>query len=151
VLLRKRIGAPVGESVALANRKFPTLCPRAVEEFYREIVAALTDVAAPSASQLEDKLIRRLKLPAGFEEGWAQPFVLDQELRTPLALAVVSELARTLLLGLIFEGVFLDAVNPSPGIFCTSPVQTFLDLSASGERGNEAAQHLRSKLLRWSK
>jgi hypothetical protein len=49
------------------------------------------------------------------------------------------------------EGVFLDAVHPSLDIACTSPVQTFLDLSASGERGREAAAHLRSKLLRWSK
>jgi len=48
------------------------------------------------------------------------------------------------------EGVFLDAVHLSPGIACTSPVQTFLDLSAAGERGKEAAAHLRSKLLRWS-
>jgi hypothetical protein len=29
-------------------------------------------------------------------------------------------------------------------------VQTFLDLSAAGERGQEAAAHLRSRLLRWS-
>ena len=49
------------------------------------------------------------------------------------------------------EGVFLDAVHPSPGIVCTSPVQTFLDLSAAGERGKEAAEHLRSKLLRWTR
>jgi len=49
------------------------------------------------------------------------------------------------------EGVFLDAVHPSPGIVCTSPVQTFLDLSAAGERGKEAAEHLRGKLLRWSR
>jgi hypothetical protein len=48
------------------------------------------------------------------------------------------------------EGVFIDAVQPVPGIVCTSPVQTFLDLSAAGERGKEAAEHLRSKLLRWS-
>lgn len=49
------------------------------------------------------------------------------------------------------EGVFLDAVHPSPGIVCTSPVQTFLDLSEAGERGKEAAEHLRGKLLRWSR
>lgn len=48
------------------------------------------------------------------------------------------------------KGVFLDAVHPSPGIACTSPIQTFLDLSTAGERGKEAAEHLRSKLLRWS-
>lgn len=49
------------------------------------------------------------------------------------------------------EGVFFDAVYPSPGIACTSPVQTYLDLSAAGERGKEAAEHLRSKLLRWTR
>ena len=49
------------------------------------------------------------------------------------------------------EGVFFDAVYPSPGIACTSPVQTYLDLSAAGERGKEAAEHLRSRLLRWSR
>ncbi len=49
------------------------------------------------------------------------------------------------------EGVFLDAVQPVPGIACTSPLQTYLDLSAAGERGKEAAEHLRNKLLRWTK
>jgi len=49
------------------------------------------------------------------------------------------------------EGVFFDAVYPFPGIACTSPLQTYLDLSAAGERGKEAAEHLRSKLLRWTR
>jgi hypothetical protein len=49
------------------------------------------------------------------------------------------------------EGVFLDAVHLSPGIACTSPVQTFLDLSAAGERGKEAAEYLRRKLLKCTK
>ena len=30
-------------------------------------------------------------------------------------------------------GVFLDAYEPVPGIRCTSPVQTYLGLSVSGE------------------
>lgn len=49
------------------------------------------------------------------------------------------------------EGVFLDAVEPVPGVLCTSPVQTYLDLAASGERGLEAAEHLRSEKLAWSR
>ncbi len=45
------------------------------------------------------------------------------------------------------EGIFLDAVEGSPGLWCTSPVQTFLDLSAADDRSAEAAQHLRTEVL----
>lgn len=48
-------------------------------------------------------------------------------------------------------GLLNDIVEPSPGIFCTSPVQTYLDLSVAGERGSEAADHLRQELLSWPK
>lgn len=47
------------------------------------------------------------------------------------------------------DGLFLDAYEPVPGIRCTSPVQTYLDLSVSGERGAEAAEHLRRMRLIW--
>jgi hypothetical protein len=47
------------------------------------------------------------------------------------------------------EGVFRDAVEPAPGIYCTSPVQTYLDLFLAGERGREAAEHLRREKLAW--
>lgn len=47
------------------------------------------------------------------------------------------------------EGVFLDAFEPVPGMRVTSPLQTYLDLSKSGERGAEAAEHLRHLRLTW--
>jgi len=47
------------------------------------------------------------------------------------------------------RGLFRDAVEPAPGIVCTSPVQTYLDLAAAGERGREAADHLRQERLTW--
>ncbi|WP_028216483.1 type IV toxin-antitoxin system AbiEi family antitoxin [Paraburkholderia oxyphila] len=46
-------------------------------------------------------------------------------------------------------GLFLDSVEPAPGVVCTSPVQTYLDLSNAGERGREAADHLRDERLQW--
>jgi len=73
-----------------------------------------------------------------------------EHLQQILALQPVVSGANVVLTLPAHEGVFLDAVKPSPGIACTSPVQTFLDLSAAGERGQEAAAHLRSRLLRWS-
>ena len=44
-----------------------------------------------------------------------------------------------------------DTIEPAPGAVCTSPVQTYLDLSIAGERGAEAADHLRREKLSWSK
>jgi len=38
--------------------------------------------------------------------------------------------------------VFEGRIEPVSGIWCTGPVQTWLDLSAAGERGREAAEHL---------
>ncbi|WP_416760022.1 type IV toxin-antitoxin system AbiEi family antitoxin [Roseateles sp. So40a] len=46
-------------------------------------------------------------------------------------------------------GLLRDAIEPASGIHCTSVVQTYLDLCASGERGQEAAEHLRRERLRW--
>jgi hypothetical protein len=47
------------------------------------------------------------------------------------------------------DGVLDDARVAAPGIVATSPVQTYLDLMAGGERGIEGAEHLKDQLLRW--
>jgi len=49
------------------------------------------------------------------------------------------------------SGVFQNPVEPVSGMICTSPVQTYLDLACSGERGREAADHLRREVLAWKK
>ncbi|MGO7133454.1 type IV toxin-antitoxin system AbiEi family antitoxin [Rhizobium leguminosarum] len=46
-------------------------------------------------------------------------------------------------------GILQDTIEPAPGIYCTSLVQTYLDLSAAGERGREAADHLKEEMLTW--
>ncbi|MNL27548.1 hypothetical protein D3C87_1491450 [compost metagenome] len=48
-------------------------------------------------------------------------------------------------------GLFADTIEPVPGAVCTSLVQTYLDLSIAGERGAEAADHLRQEKLSWPK
>lgn len=40
------------------------------------------------------------------------------------------------------EGVFQEAIEPAPGLHCTGLIQTYLDLTAAGDRGAEAARHL---------
>lgn len=47
------------------------------------------------------------------------------------------------------RNILEDTVEPAPGVICTSPVQTYLDLSISGERGAESADYLRRKTLVW--
>jgi hypothetical protein len=48
-------------------------------------------------------------------------------------------------------GLLADTIEPAPGAVCTSPIQTYLDLSIAGERGAEAAEHLRQERLSWPK
>jgi hypothetical protein len=48
------------------------------------------------------------------------------------------------------EGILHDTIEAAPRITCTSPVQTYLDLSIAGERGREAADHLRREKLKWA-
>ena len=49
------------------------------------------------------------------------------------------------------DGVFLDRIEAAGGIWCTSPIQTYLDLAVSGERAAEAAEHLFNEKIapRW--
>lgn len=47
------------------------------------------------------------------------------------------------------DGVFRDVLEPAPGVFTTGLIQTYLDLTNAGERGREAADHLRQERLSW--
>ena len=49
------------------------------------------------------------------------------------------------------ESLFLDAVEPVPNVFCTSPIVTYLDLSTGDQRDREAATRLSQKSLPWLK
>jgi hypothetical protein len=72
-----------------------------------------------------------------------------QRLRSGLALAETSKGENVFITVLNDTGVLRDTVEPAPGAVCTSPVQTYLDLAHAGERGREAAAHLRREKLTW--
>lgn len=72
-------------------------------------------------------------------------------LRNTLKLSPAASGANVIVVVLKDHGLFHDTVEPALGVVCTSPVQTYLDLSAAGERGAEAAEHLRQELLSWRK
>lgn len=74
-----------------------------------------------------------------------------EQLRSGLKLSSTSKGENVTVTLLTDLGVLRDTVEPAPGIICTSPVQTYLDLAAAGERGREAADHLRQERLTWQK
>lgn len=47
------------------------------------------------------------------------------------------------------ESLFEDAAQPQPGVYCASPVITYLDLWLGNDRDREAAEHLASKCFPW--
>ncbi|MDE0658567.1 MAG: hypothetical protein OXI79_02845 [Gammaproteobacteria bacterium] len=47
------------------------------------------------------------------------------------------------------ESIFDDAVEPLPGLFCTCPIVTYLDLWCGNDREREAADHLARETLPW--
>jgi hypothetical protein len=46
--------------------------------------------------------------------------------------------------------VYFGSTDQAHGIRCTSALQTYLDLMQGGERGREAADHLRRSTLPWT-
>lgn len=82
-------------------------------------------------------------------------FYADQEgvdrLRSLLKFSTATRGENVVVTVLDDIGLFRDAVEPTAGIHCTSAVQTYLDLYVSGERGREAAEHLRQEKLQWQK
>ena len=73
-----------------------------------------------------------------------------ERLRAALKLSSAAKGENVVVMVSADDGPLRDTVEPAPGAVCTSAVQTYLDLTASGERGREAAEHLRRERLRWS-
>lgn len=72
------------------------------------------------------------------------------KLQQALSLSSAAKGENVVVTRLSDRGPFLDAITPAPGIACTSPIQTYLDLTAAGERGREAADYLRQEKIRWA-
>lgn len=93
--------------------------------------------------------------------GWLAPFARDgmhslyadeqgaQLLRDVLELTPAAIGPNVALCEAFDDSLFDDAVEPSPSIFCTSPVTTYLDLWNGNERQREAASHLAEEFFPW--
>jgi hypothetical protein len=74
-----------------------------------------------------------------------------ERLQSALKLTAISKGENTVVTLLKDSGLLRDTEEPAPGAICTSPIQTYLDLANAGERGQEAADHLRREKLIWPK
>ena len=72
----------------------------------------------------------------------------EEILRRHLKLRPVDRGENVVLLRPREDDVFSGRIEPAPGVWCTGLVQTWLDLSVAGERGEEAAEHLLQSKLR---
>lgn len=71
----------------------------------------------------------------------------DTLLRTALKLEPAPQGANIIVTHPKDDGVFIDRQQPAEGLWTTGPVQTYLDLAIAGDRGREAADHLRRETL----
>lgn len=74
-----------------------------------------------------------------------------EQLHLSLNLSKISKGENVVVTLLKDSGLLRDTEEPAPGAICTSMVQTYLDLANAGERGREAADHLRREKLIWPK
>lgn len=128
--------------------------------FYTTLHGSAFEQAARSALMAQDG--QGFAIFASFSaSNWMAPFArtgkqyfyADQagldRLKSSLALSSASKGDNVVIVLVKDTGLFHDTVQPVPGVFCTSPVQTYLDMAAAGERGREAADHLRRERLKW--
>ena len=66
-----------------------------------------------------------------------------------LKLTLVAKGANVILRVPADDSLFNDAVEPAPGIFCTDPIVTYLDLWNGGDRDRETADHLAEECFPW--
>lgn len=90
---------------------------------------------------------------AAYGRGGTYSFYADepgvQLLRETLKLTPAAKGANVILRVPIDESPFDDAIQPKPGIFCTSPITTYLDLWNGNDRDREAAEYLARECFPW--
>ena len=72
-----------------------------------------------------------------------------QFLQETLGLTPVTKGANVVLHIPNDESLFDDAIEPAPGIFCTNPIITYLDLWNGNDRDREAAEYIARKFFPW--
>jgi hypothetical protein len=125
---------------------YTTLHGSAFEEAARQVLGVQSEKACFASFSAAHWLAPYGR--TGTQYFYADNFGLER-LKERLKLAPSHKGENVVVTVLKDDGPFFDTVEPAPGAVCTSAVQTYLDLWAAGERGKEAADHLRKSRLSW--
>ncbi|WP_022674359.1 type IV toxin-antitoxin system AbiEi family antitoxin [Novosphingopyxis baekryungensis] len=140
---REEYEPPSGERVQL----YTHLHGRELQDAVRSVMTGRTDVELLYASFSAADWI------APFARTGRTYFYADERglarLQVRLELQSASKGANIDILIPDDPKVFQTAMLLENGLVSTDPVQTYLDLSIAGERGREAAEHLRAEALQW--
>lgn len=141
---RDEYEAPAGKRMAF----YTTLHGGALEDAARQILRA-----GPAKGHAVFASFSAAHWLAPYGRTGIQYFYADhaglEDLRNALKLSMSPKGENVIVAIPDDPGLFLDTVEPVRGAVCTSPVQTYLDLTREGERGQEAAEHLRQEKLKW--
>ena len=140
------------------------------ENYRRPVGHRITGYTHLHGKQLDDQLSRALnphpQRPRAIYSlhsaaQWFAPFGRDgthtfyadesgaQFLQETLKLTPVTKGANVVLHIPNDESLFDDAIEPAPGIFCTSPIITYLDLWNGNDRDREAAEYVAKECFPW--
>ncbi len=138
--------APVSERLAFYTTLHGSLLESRVKEFF-DLIPNNVQTALGSFSAAE------WIAPYGRTNTlflWSQQKEVE-EIRQRFQLSASSKGENVVVSLTQDSGVFFDTFVAEGRIRCTSALQTYLDLAKSGERGEEAAEHLRRMRLSWTR
>ena len=138
------------------------------ENYRRPVGHRITGYTHLHGKQLDDQLSKALnpQHPRAIYSlhsaaQWFAPFGRDgthtfyadesgaQFLQEALRLTLVTKGANVVLHIPNDESLFDDAIEPASGIFCTSPIITYLDLWNGNDRDREAAEYIAKEFFPW--
>lgn len=141
---REAYQRPAGERVSGYTR----LHGAELDDRLREVLSA-----QPNGPNVICSLHTAGKWIAPFSRDATNTFYADERgaklLEEMIDLSVAPKGANVFIKVLKDESYFDDAVEPAPGIYCTSPIQTYLDLWAGNDRDREAATFLFEERIAW--
>ncbi|MEV4779007.1 type IV toxin-antitoxin system AbiEi family antitoxin [Burkholderia sp. LMU1-1-1.1] len=137
---------PVGKRLAF----YTTLHGGALEEAARRVLRSDGEIGLAAFASFSAAHWLAPYARTGTQYFYADEVGLER-LQAALKLSAISKGENVVVTLLNDTGLLRDTEEPAPGAVCTSPVQVYLDLANAGERGREAADHLRQERLVWMK
>jgi hypothetical protein len=136
-------------SLAAERRFYTTLHGSMLEEALRDLF-----LSAKEAAHLAVASFSAAQWISPFGRNATQYFYADEDevdlLKGSLRLSSASKGENVVVWIPKDRDVYFGSTELARGIRCTSALQTYLDLMQSGERGREAADHLRRTTLSWT-